>query len=100
MSRRLHFIEFSVQWSSGNGMNVNQLTNLQRMRDALMSVWTIISEDHFYNLVESIPWKIQAILAAKLCSTEYQKGLLNNVANVINIINMTLIVIAVLFEIC
>lgn len=55
MSQRLHVIEFSVQWSPGNGMNVNQLTNLERMRDALMSVWTIISKDRFYNLVESIP---------------------------------------------
>ncbi len=30
-------------------------TNLQQMRDAIMSIWTKISEEYFQHLVESMP---------------------------------------------
>ncbi len=32
-----------------------QLTNLQQLRDAIMSIWTRISEECFQHLVESMP---------------------------------------------
>ncbi len=32
-----------------------QLTNLQELRDAIMSIWTKISDDYFQHLVESMP---------------------------------------------
>ncbi len=40
-----------------------QPTNLQR--DAIMSIWTNISEECFQNLVESMPRRIKAVLKAK-----------------------------------
>ncbi len=45
-------------------MNV-QPTNLQQLRDAIMSIWTKISEDCFQHLVESMPRKMKAGLKAK-----------------------------------
>ncbi len=42
-----------------------QLTNLQHLRYAIMSVWTKISEECFQNLVESMPRRIKAVLKAK-----------------------------------
>jgi len=42
-----------------------QLTNLQQLRDALMSIWTKISEECFQQLVESLPQRIKAVLQAK-----------------------------------
>ncbi len=41
-----------------------QPTNLQQLRDAIMSIWTKISEDCFQHLVESMPWRIKAVLKA------------------------------------
>ncbi len=45
-------------------MDVNP-TNLQQLRDAIMSIWTKISEECFQNLVESMPRRIKAVLKAK-----------------------------------
>ena len=42
-----------------------QLTNLQQLRDAIMSIWTKISEECFQHLVESMPQRIKAVLKAK-----------------------------------
>ncbi len=42
-----------------------QPTNLQQLRDALMSVWSRISEECFQHLVESMPRRIKAVLKAK-----------------------------------
>ncbi len=42
-----------------------QPTNLQLLRDAIMSIWTKISEECFQNLVKSMPWRIKAVLKAK-----------------------------------
>ncbi len=42
-----------------------QPTNLQQLRDAIMSIWTKISEECFQHLVESMPRRIKAILKAK-----------------------------------
>ncbi len=48
-----------------------QLTNLQQLRDAIMSIWTKISEECFQHLVESMPWRIKAVLKAKGRPTRY-----------------------------
>ncbi len=42
-----------------------QPTNLQQLRDAIISIWTKISEECFQHLVESIPQGIKAVLKAK-----------------------------------
>ncbi len=39
-----------------------QPTNLQQLRDAIMSIWTKISEECFQHLVESMPQRIKAII--------------------------------------
>ncbi len=48
-----------------------QPTNLQQLRDAIMSIWTKISEECFQHLVESIPRRIKAVLKAKGGPTQY-----------------------------
>ncbi len=48
-----------------------QPTNLQQLRDAIMSIWTKISEECFQHLVESMPRKIKAVLKAKGGPTRY-----------------------------
>ncbi len=40
-------------------------TNLQQLCDAIMSIWTKISEECFQHLVESVPQRIKAVLKAK-----------------------------------
>ncbi len=42
-----------------------QPTNLQQLCDAIMTIWTKISEEYFQNLVESMPRRIKAVLKAK-----------------------------------
>ncbi len=42
-----------------------QLTNLQQLRDATMSIWTKIFDECFQHLVESITQIIKAFLKAK-----------------------------------
>ncbi len=42
-----------------------QPTNLQQLRDAIISIWTKISEECFQHLVESMPWRIKVVLKAK-----------------------------------
>ncbi len=42
-----------------------QPTNLQQHRDAIMSIWTKISEECFQHLIESMPRRIKAVLKAK-----------------------------------
>ncbi len=41
-----------------------QPTNLQQLCDALMSIWTKISEEYFQHLVKSMPRRIKAVLKA------------------------------------
>ncbi len=48
-----------------------QLTNLQQLCDAIMSIWTKISEEYFQYLVESMPRRIKAVLKEKVGSTRY-----------------------------
>ncbi len=48
-----------------------QPTNLQQLRDAVMLIWTKISEDCFQHLVESMPRRIKAVLKAKGGPTQY-----------------------------
>ncbi len=42
-----------------------QPTNLQQLCDAIMSIWTKISEECFQHLFESMPQRIKAVLKAK-----------------------------------
>ncbi len=42
-----------------------QPTNLQQLRDAIMSIWTKISEECFKHIVESMPRRTKAVLKAK-----------------------------------
>ncbi|KAK0146198.1 Transposable element Tcb2 transposase [Merluccius polli] len=42
-----------------------QPTNLQQLRDAIMSIWTKLTEECFQYLVESVPRRIKAVLKAK-----------------------------------
>ncbi len=42
-----------------------QPTNLQQLRDAIMSIWTKITEECFQHFVESMTWRIKADLKAK-----------------------------------
>ncbi len=42
-----------------------QTTNLQQLCDAIMSIWTKISEECFQHLVESMPRRIKTVLKAK-----------------------------------
>ncbi len=59
-----------------------QPTNLQQLRDAIMSIWTKISEQCFQHLVESMPRRIKAVLkAAKWGPTRYLQGVPNKVAS-------------------
>ncbi len=48
-----------------------QPTNLQQLDDAIMSIWTKISEECFQHLVESMPRRIKAVLKAKGSPTRY-----------------------------
>ncbi len=48
-----------------------QPTNLQQLCDAIMSIWTKISEECFQHLVESMPRRIKAVLKAKEGLTRY-----------------------------
>ncbi len=48
-----------------------QLTNLQQLRDAIMSIWTKISEECFQHLVESMSRRLKAVLKAKVGPTQY-----------------------------
>ncbi len=48
-----------------------QPTNLQQLRDVIMSIWTKISEECSQQLVESMPRRIKVILKAKGGPTRY-----------------------------
>ncbi len=48
-----------------------QPTNLQQLRDAIMLIWTKISEECFQHLVESMSRRIKAVLKAKGGPTQY-----------------------------
>ncbi len=48
-----------------------QPTNLQQLRDAIMSIWSKISEECFQHLVESMSRRIKAVLKSKGDPTRY-----------------------------
>ncbi len=48
-----------------------QPTNMQQQHDAIMLIWTKISEKCFQHLVESMPQRIKAVLKAKGGPTRY-----------------------------
>ncbi len=48
-----------------------QPTNLQQLRDAIMSIWTKISEEYFQHIVGSMPRRIKAVLKTKGGPTQY-----------------------------
>ncbi len=58
-----------------------QPTNLQQLCDAIMSIWTKISEECFQHLVESMPRRIKAVLKTKVGPTRYKQGVPNKVAS-------------------
>ncbi len=58
-----------------------QPTNLQQLRDAIMSIWTKISGDCFRHLVESISQRIKAVLKAKGVQPGTSKVKLKKVAS-------------------
>ncbi len=58
-----------------------QLTNLQQLRDAIMSIWTKIYDECFQHLVESMPRRINAVLKAKGGPTRYKQGVPNKEAS-------------------
>ncbi len=58
-----------------------QPTNLQQLCDAIVSIWTKISEECFQHLVESMPRRIKAVLKTKVGPTRYQQGVPNKVAS-------------------
>ncbi len=51
------------------------MTNLQQLRDTILSIRTKISEECFQNLVESMPRRIKAVLKAKGGYTPYMQCL-------------------------
>ncbi len=57
-----------------------KLTNLQQLRDAIMSIWTKISEECLQHPVDSMPQRIKAVLKAKGGPTLYKQGVPNKVA--------------------
>ncbi len=54
-------------------------TNLQKLRDVIISIWTKISEECFQHLVESMPRRIKAVLKAK--GGPSKQGVPNKVAS-------------------
>ncbi len=48
-----------------------QPTNLQQLSDAIISIWTKISEECFQHLVESMPRRIKAVLKTKVGPARY-----------------------------
>ncbi len=58
-----------------------QPKNLQQLCDAIMSIWTKVSEECFQNLVESMLRSIKAVLEAKGGPTRYLQGVPNKVAS-------------------
>ncbi len=58
-----------------------QPANLQKLRDAIISIWTNISEECFQHLVESMPRRIKAVLKAKGGPTRYKQGVSNKVSS-------------------
>ncbi len=47
------------------------IMDVQQLCDAIMSIWTKISEECFQHLVESMPRRIKAVLKAKMGPTRY-----------------------------
>ncbi len=58
-----------------------QPTNLQQLCDAIISIWTKISEECFQHLVESMPRIIKSVLKAKRGPNWYLQGVPNIVAS-------------------
>ncbi len=50
-----------------------QTTNLQQLCDAIMTIWTKISEECLQHLVESMPWRIKAVVKAKVVQPSTSK---------------------------
>ncbi len=52
-----------------------QRTNLQQLRDAIMTIWTKIPEECFQHLVESMLSRTVAVLKSKEGPTRYYQGI-------------------------
>ncbi len=58
-----------------------QPTNLQQLRDTIMSIWTTISEECIQNLIESMPRRIKTVLKTKGDPTRDLQSVPNKVAS-------------------
>ncbi len=54
-----------------------QTTNLQQLCDAIMTIWTKITEECFQHLVESMKRRIKTVLKVKVGPTRYYQGVPN-----------------------
>lgn len=76
--------QISIQQSTSrmwrDGMEIHivdvQLTNVQQLSDAIMSIWARTSEGFFQHLIESIPQRVKMLLEAKGRRTQYKLYLL------------------------
>ncbi len=62
-----------------------QTTNLQQLCDAIMTIWTKISEECLQHLVESMHQRFKAVLKEKGGPPRYQQGVPNKIASDCNI---------------
>ncbi len=66
-----------------------QPKNLQKLRDAIMSIWTKILLKNLQHLVESMPRIIKAVLNEKVGPTRYKQGVPNKVASECSDVDMS-----------
>ncbi len=66
-----HLVPIEHRLSATSYLIYVQPTNLQQLRDAIMSIWTKISEECFQHLVESMTRRIKAVLKTKGGPTRY-----------------------------
>lgn len=54
-------------------MDVQLICSLQQLCDIIQLIWTKISEEH----VESMLWRVNAVLKAQMGPTWHQQGVIN-----------------------
>jgi len=72
--RKQHEIKYKAPLGCGGTGDSHHrcaCTNLQQLHDAVISIWTKISEECFQHLVESMPRRIKTVLKAKGGPTFY-----------------------------
>ncbi len=80
----VHFTQmastFTRSQSNRAPLGCGGMGHSQQLRDAIMSIWTKISEEYFQHLVKSMPRRFKALLKAKGGPTRYYQGVPNKVA--------------------